>query len=178
MASQAHVQVLRGTSILQVIVGVSLQVAYLRRDRLLCTIPKSARFFLPYTFQVYQGSFGPKHLTPFTNNNLYNRKQVMHGLCNNGKEGERQLHFMQCLRSSTTSIQSFRHTYKVASKILREFGIQRKEGRYHFSRITNHCNKFSNHSFSSPLRKILLTYTSQHIHSYKQHLINIQARIK
>ena len=93
MASQAHVEVLRGISILQAIVGVLLQVAYLRRDYLLCTIPKSARFFLPYAFQVYQGSFGPKHLTPFTNNNLYNRNQVVHGLSNNGKEGERQVHF-------------------------------------------------------------------------------------
>ena len=66
---------------------------------------------------------------------------------------------------------------KVASNVLREFGIQKKRGKISFSRITNHCNKFSNHSFPSPLRKILLTYTSQHIHIYKQHLINIQARI-
>ena len=71
---QVLVEVLRGVPISQVIIEVSLQVAQLSRDHLLCTIPKSARFFLPYGFQVYQGSFGPKHSTPFTNNNPYNKK--------------------------------------------------------------------------------------------------------
>jgi len=28
-------------------------------------------------------------VTPFTNNSSYNKKQLMHGLGNNGKEGER-----------------------------------------------------------------------------------------
>ena len=39
-------------------------ITHLGRDCLLRTIPKSIRFFLPYAFEVYQGSFGPKHCRP------------------------------------------------------------------------------------------------------------------
>jgi len=47
---------------------------------------------------------------------------------------------------------------RVALNILRKFRI--RKWKVSFNRITNHSDKFSNHSFPSLLRKILLTYTS------------------